>query len=178
MSEFAPEARTVSAVQFRPIERADLPVVRRWLEMPHVREWWGEADEQFAIVSGDLDVPTMEQFIVTADGRPFGYLQTCDLASWPDPAFADQPRGTRAIDQLIGEPDMIGKGHGSAFIRAFVDRLLAAEAPRVITDPHPANRRAVHAYAKAGFREVRLVDTLDGPALLMLRDNPQQTTAQ
>jgi aminoglycoside 6'-N-acetyltransferase len=179
MSKPAPEASTPATAryEFRPLALADLAMVRRWLETPHVREWWGDPDEQFALVSGDLPSPAMEQFIVAVDDRPFGYVQTCDLASWPDPAFADQPPGTRAIDQFIGEANMLGKGHGAGFVRAFVDRLLVAQAPRVITDPDPANRRAVRAYEKAGFRRVRLVDTLDGRALLMLRDNPDQSTA-
>jgi len=152
-------------------------MVRRWPKMPHVREWWGDPDEQFALVSGDLPLPAMAQFIVAADGRPFGYVQTCDLASWPDPAFADQPPGTRGIDQFIGEAEMLGKGHGASFVRAFADRLLGAGAPRVMTDPDPANGRAVRAYEKAGFRRVRLLDTLDGRALLMLRDNSERATA-
>jgi hypothetical protein len=34
---------------------ADLPMVQRWLTAPHVAQWWGDADEQFALVRGDLD---------------------------------------------------------------------------------------------------------------------------
>jgi aminoglycoside 6'-N-acetyltransferase len=65
---------------------------------------------------------------------------------------------------------MVGRGHGSAFIRAFSDGLLAAGAPRVITDPSVANARAIRAYAKAGFRRHGEVDTPDGRELLMMRD--------
>ena len=54
---------------------ADLPLVKRWLAMPHVTSWWGDADEQFELVSGDLWHPAMDQFIVVVDGQPFGYLQ-------------------------------------------------------------------------------------------------------
>ena len=43
-------------------------------------------------------------------------------------------------------------------------------APRVVTDPDPANLRAVRAYEKAGFGRDRMVDTPDGPALLMVRN--------
>ena len=39
-----------------------------------------------------------------------------------------------------------------------------------MTDPDPANARAIRAYEKAGFRKDRLVDTPDGRALLMVRD--------
>jgi len=65
---------------------------------------------------------------------------------------------------------MIERGHGSAFIRMFIDDLLAAGASRVLTDPDPANARAIRAYEKAGLRRERIVHTPDGPALLMVRD--------
>jgi aminoglycoside 6'-N-acetyltransferase len=64
---------------------------------------------------------------------------------------------------------MMGRGHGSALIRTFTDGLLEAGTPRVVTDPDPANTRAVRAYEKAGFNKDRLVDTPNGPALLMFR---------
>jgi len=111
----------------------------------------------------------MDQFIVEIDGQPFGYLQCYDLTTW-NSGFGPQPLGTRGIDQFIGEPDLVDRGHGSAFIRTFADGLLAAGTPRMVTDPDPANARAVRAYEKAGFHRDRMVDTPDGPALLMLRN--------
>jgi aminoglycoside 6'-N-acetyltransferase len=64
----------------------------------------------------------------------------------------------------------IGRGHGSGFIGQFVEGLLTSGIPRVVTDPDPDNGRAVRAYAKAGFQNDRIVDTPDGPALLMVRN--------
>ena len=148
---------------------ADLPLVLRWLQQPHVREWWGDTHEQFELVSGDLEVEAMDQYIVAIDDRLFGYIQCYDLSDW-DSGFGTHPAGTRGIDQFIGEPDMVDRGHGSAFIRAFVDNKLIAGAPRMVTDPDPANARAIRAYEKAGFARDRLVDTPDGIALLMVRD--------
>jgi aminoglycoside 6'-N-acetyltransferase len=155
---------------FRPMTVGDLGMVRQWLQWPHVVEWWGEPDEQFQLVSGDLDHPDMDQFIVATGGRPFGYIQRYDPEDWPPHPFGAQPQGTLGIDQFIGEPDMIDRGHGSAFIRAFVEHALAEGTPRVLTDPDPVNTRAVRAYEKAGFRPERLVDTPDGVALLMVRN--------
>jgi aminoglycoside 6'-N-acetyltransferase len=156
--------------EFHPLSAADLPLVRGWLAAPEVVRWWGNSDEQLELISGDLDHPAMDQFTVAKEDRPFGYLQCYDPAAWPDNGLGPQPPGTRGIDQFIGEPDMIGRGHGSAFIRLFIEGLLAAGAPRVVTDPDPANARAIRAYEKAGFRRDRLVDTPDGRALLMVRD--------
>src|SRR5438105_4116826 len=49
---------------YRPMTAADLPTVRQWLAKPHVAKWWGDPAEQFALVSGDLTHPAMDQFIV------------------------------------------------------------------------------------------------------------------
>ena len=154
---------------FRPMTATDLPLIRRWLALPHVGEWWGDAEEQYALVSGDLDEPAMDQYIVCANGSPFGYIQCYDLTAW-NSGFGPQPSGTRGIDQFIGEPGMIDRGHGSGMIRQFADGLLTSSVPRVVTDPDPVNYRAIRAYEKAGFVRDRLVDTPDGEALLMVRN--------
>jgi aminoglycoside 6'-N-acetyltransferase len=160
--------------QFRPFGTADFAMIRQWLGMPHVVEWWGDPDEQFELVSSDLAEPAMEQFIVATQGplgdEPFGYLQCYDLRAWSDPGLGPQPDGTRAIDQFIGRPDMVGRGHGSGFIRSFADEWLQRGIPRIITDPDPANARAIRAYEKAGFVRDRIADTVEGPALLMVRN--------
>jgi aminoglycoside 6'-N-acetyltransferase len=155
---------------FHPMSALDLPLIRRWLALPHVREWWGDPSEQYALVSGDLDEPAMEQYIVAAAGAAVGYLQCYDLTEW-NTGFGPQPEGTRGIDLFIGEPDMIERGHGSALIRRFVEDRLQSGAPRIVTDPDPANHRAIRAYQKAGFARNRMVDTPDGIALLMVRDS-------
>jgi aminoglycoside 6'-N-acetyltransferase len=155
--------------EFRPMTADDLPLVKRWLATPHVTEWWGDADEQFGLVSGDLTHPAMDQFIVAADGHSFGYLQCYHLTDW-NTGFGPQPDGTRGIDLFIGAPDMIGRGHGSALIHTFADGLLDTGTPRMVTDPDPKNFRAVRAYEKAGFQKDRMVDTPDGRSLLMVRN--------
>jgi aminoglycoside 6'-N-acetyltransferase len=154
---------------FRPMIAADLPMMARWLAFAHVREWWGDPEQQYALVRGDLDEPAMDQYIVSATGNAFGYLQCYDLTAW-NSGFGEQPQGTRGIDLFIGEPGMIARGHGSALVRSFVDERLKHGAPRIVTDPDPANHRAVRAYEKAGFERDRMVDTSDGPALLMVRN--------
>jgi aminoglycoside 6'-N-acetyltransferase len=159
-----------SQYEFRPMTEADLPLVRVWLSKAHVREWWGDPREQLALVQDDLDDPAMEQFIVATADRPFAYLQSYEPSAWPEGGLGDHPKGTRGIDQFIGEAHMVGRGHGSAFIRVFTEDLLRAGVPRVVSDPDPENGRAIRAYEKAGFIRDKLVDTPDGVALLMVRE--------
>ena len=83
-------------------------------------------------------------------------------------AISRSERGV--IDQFIGEPQLVGRGHGPAFIRLFVENLFVAGTPRVITDPHPRNSRAIRAYAKSGFKEIDRRMTISGEAVLMGRN--------
>ena len=72
------------------------------------------------------------------------------------------------IDSFIGAPEMIGRGHGSAYLRLLAQRLVADGAPLVAIDPDAANLRARRAYAKAGFRGDAIIETGEGPVVLMI----------
>ena len=146
----------------------DLPMVARWLATPEVVTWWGDPGEQYALVSEDLGNPDMLQWIVSFEGRPFAYAQAYQVHVWPQPHFAHLPPGSMAIDAFTGEPDMIGRGHGGVFLRALALRLRADGAPVVAIDPDEDNLRARRAYARAGFVGDTLVETGEGPAVLML----------
>jgi aminoglycoside 6'-N-acetyltransferase len=162
------------AYAFRPMTAADMPMARRWLTTPEVVRWWGDPDEQAALLEEDLDDPRMVMWIVSHEGRPFAYIQDYDPRAFGLHHLGDLPPGSRGIDQFIGEPDMLGRGHGSAFVRAHVDNLFAAGAPAVGTDPDPANPRAIRAYEKAGFRALREAPDWEGvPVLLMVREAPR-----
>lgn len=158
----------MSRYAFRPATEADIPLLRRWRSLPHVVEWWGEPDVEDA--EETLADARVAMWIVTHGGRPFAYAQDYSPHDWADHPFAHLPAGARGIDQYIGEPDMVGRGHGSAFVRLHCDRLFAAGAPAIGTDPHPANARAIRAYEKAGFAIAsEPLDTCWGRAILMER---------
>jgi aminoglycoside 6'-N-acetyltransferase len=144
----------------------DLPLLRRWLRTPEVVQWWGDADQQAALLCEDLGEPSMVMRIVSFDGRPFAYAQDYAVHRWPQPHFAHLPAGSRAIDSFIGEPDMLGRGHGSA-LRLLALRLRAEGAPVVAIDPALDNLRARHAYEKAGFHVGSVVESGEGRAIVM-----------
>lgn len=155
---------------FRPAISADFPLLLRWREMPHMQRWWGPWDDAEADFERHLADPNIAMWIVELHGRPFAYAQDYDPHAWDPHPFAHLPPGSRGIDQSIGEPGMLDKGHGTAFVRLQCDRLFAAGAPAIGTDPHPDNLRARRAYQKAGFTAVSgPVDTRWGRAMLMER---------
>jgi aminoglycoside 6'-N-acetyltransferase len=155
---------------FRPAAQADLPMLQVWLRSPETARWWGEPGARLDLLREDLSEPKMVMRIVSFQDVPFAYAQDYDVASWPQQHFAGLPAGTRAIDAFIGEPMMIGRGHGSRFLRVRAQRLLDEGAPLVAIDPDVRNLRAQRAYEKAGFQRQSVVTTREGPAVLMLFD--------
>ncbi len=167
-----------SPYSFEPVTEADLGLLGRWIATPHVAAWWGEVESEVAGIRSDLADPAMEAFIVAHAGRPIGFLQSYVVHAEPGHPYADQPPGARGIDQFIGEADMVGLGHGTAFIRRFCEMLESKGVPRIVTDPNPSNARAIRAYEKAGFRPLEERDTPFGRVLLMVRDGAAQRGQQ
>jgi aminoglycoside 6'-N-acetyltransferase len=156
---------------FRDVTEADLPMLAAWLAEPHVAEWWDDAIEvSLAGIREAMESIDTEPLIVELDGRPIAYIQSYDPHMEDDHPYQDQPFGTLGMDVTIGIPDLVGKGHGTAIVRQFCDLLFEEGAPRVVIDPNPANKRAIRAYEKAGFRAFDTRTTIFGPALMMARD--------
>jgi aminoglycoside 6'-N-acetyltransferase len=143
-------------------------MVAGWLQTPEVVRWWGDPKEQLALVTEDLDEPLMRQWIVEHTGRAFAYAQVYPARAWPQSHLMGLPNGAAVIDAFIGEPAMLGCGHGGVFLRALPEMLLAEGAPVVAIDPDRDNHRARRAYARAGFIGEEIVETAAGPAVLML----------
>ena len=161
------------AYSFEPVKADDLPLMRSWLETPHVAEWWGEPETELGYIRDMIEGrDTTRPFIFSVDGKAAGYIQFWFVghhqnATWvaDHPWLAELPSETIGVDLSIGDPNMLGRGVGSGALRAFVERLLTDGHRIIIIDPDPANRRAVRAYEKAGFRPVphllgRTKDTL------------------
>lgn len=156
------------AYGFRAARPDDLPMLRRWLTTPEVVRWWGDPDHEAVLLEGDLAEAGMTMLIVSHDGVPFAYAQHYDVRTWPQPHLQDLPPGTRAIDCFIGELGLLGKGHGSAFLRQLARQLIEEGAPMIVIDPDPENHRARRAYVRAGFRERGIAETGEGPAMVMV----------
>lgn len=134
--------------QFRKATMDDLGVLCGWQALPHVSAWWGSD----ALYNAEaLRDPRVARWIIEMRHRPFAFMQDYTVHGWGDHHFAQLPEGSRGIDQYIGDPEMLGCGHGTAFIAHRLRDLFAQGAPTLATDPHPDNARAIAVYEKLGF---------------------------
>src|SRR5690606_45616 len=136
---------------FLSVTSRDLPLLRRWLGEPHVEEWWGDPEKGIDEIRQAMDEISVEPLIVELDGKAIAYLQSYDPHLEDDHPDRAQRVEALGLDIPIGDPEMVGKGHGSAIIRQFCRQLFEEGAPRRVIDPDPRNVRAIQAYAKAGF---------------------------
>jgi aminoglycoside 6'-N-acetyltransferase Ib len=168
-------------ISFRPLTLRDLPLLHQWIIRPHVAEWWdrpaslAEIEEEYGPLVGDHS--TTRPYIALEDGAPIGFIQSYVAMGsgngwWP----GERDPGVRGIDQFLAHSDQLGRGLGTAMVRAFVRRLFTdPTVTRIQTDPSPENGRAIRCYEKAGFHAVSEIDTPDGPALLMICDRPERS---
>ena len=171
-------------LNFRPLARSDLPMLRRWLNTPHVYEWWGchvcpgalGGAGKNAATAAQVEAkygPTIDhggtthRFIIEHDGAPIGLIQWYHLRDFPDYASAigEDPAATAGMDLLIGEPGSLGQGLGTRAIDAFVRTVIFKnnDVARVLAGPAATNARSFRVFAKAGFQPVRSVSLADEP---------------
>ena len=175
-----------SAYEFRPMTMADLPLMRRWLEAPHVREWWGEPDTELGYIRDMIEGrDTTRPFIFSAGGEPAGYIQYWFIghhqnATWiaDYPWLAELPADAVGVDLSIGDPNKLALGLGSGALRAFAEDLARQGHRTIIIDPDPANRRAVRAYEKAGFRAIPRLLGKTGDTLIMQFQSSENGTSR
>ena len=141
-------------MKLRPATIADVPLLRQWDDEPHVIESDPNDDWQWETELGK-DVAWREQLIAEVAGRAIGFVQIIDPALEESHYWGDVPAGLRAIDIWIGEPDALGKGHGTLMMREAIARCFAApDVTAIIIDPLASNTRAIRFCERFGFTPV------------------------
>ena len=136
-----------AAITFRPVTEADLPMLGRWMALPHWRQWWGEPETELGYVRDMIaGRDSTRPFLFCLDGVPGGYIQYWFIA-----------------DHL-----------GSAVLATFVRKLWDEGFCDIIIDPDPDNTRAIRAYEKAGFTPIpEMAGKHDGVLLMRYMPTPQ-----
>jgi aminoglycoside 6'-N-acetyltransferase len=154
-------------IELRPLERADLPLVRRWLQQPHVARWWLQdvtAEQQLQEyadrVTGRGDTATTILIVVEQDDgqRPVGWCQWYRWEDYPDEARElEADPGDVGLDYALGEPAAIGRGLGTAMIAALVNEVRRHHPGcGFVVEPDAANAGSRRVLEHNGFELVEI----------------------
>ncbi|SRR5579885_2016967 len=152
-------------IEFRPLKVDDLLLVHRWLNTPHVMEWWGENGPSVDAVRAKYlpyvsGLEPTRSFVILVDDVAIGYVQTYRIADYPEyAACLAVSEAAAGLDLYIGETSHLHRGLGSGIIRAFLRQVVFVESgiESCIIGPVVTNRAAIRAYEKAGFRYLKTV---------------------
>jgi aminoglycoside 6'-N-acetyltransferase len=150
-------------IGFRWMGDDDLPLMHRWLNAGAALQWYGQKPTTLEEVTREY-TPSLHgqsdllSLIITYDGEPVGYIQRYFPRDHPD-YWGHQkfPGDTAGIDLFIGEEAYLHRGFGPLVIRKFLEEHVFADGKSkyCIIDPDPANKAAIRAYEKVGFRYLR-----------------------
>lgn len=108
---------------------------------------------------------TTKRFILQLNSKDVGYIQ-----------FYKSNALELGIDLFLADENLLSTGLGSRFLSDFIDMITQTEMPlRLVTDPHPENRRAIRCYEKCGFVQDRERSTTS--AYFMVMEAPQGSPA-
>lgn len=162
-------------ITFVPLQEKHFQLLLKWLETPHVKEWWDQdinwtpelIEKRYSnYVQGFKRLTLGEQviekpmhaFIINYDKVDIGCIQYYNKYDFPPElgySTLELPESCAAIDWYIGELDYIGKGIGSQALSMFLNEFVFQTFENAFTDSETANVAAIRAYEKVGFKKIK-----------------------
>lgn len=163
------------SIDFLPLTEAHLPLLLKWLETPHVKEWWDQdvvwteelIREKYSSyvqgykrleIAGKIVKKPIHAYIINYNNNPIGYIQYYNAYDFPreqGDKLEDLPLSLASIDLFIGEKEYIGEGIGPLLMDQFIQNYIFKNFSAVFVDPDTGNTGAIKAYKKCGFKIVR-----------------------
>lgn len=164
---------------FEPLLPAHFPLLHKWIQEPHVWQWWGEGkswtfDEVEAKygsytscykIEGGI-AKAIHPFVVILQRQPIGFIQCYDAFDFPREGFKVQEVWDRedgslaALDFYIGEVGFLGRGLGREIVQAFLKAHVFTRYDACMVDPEKNNKIAIKTYLKAEFSVVKDLDSI------------------
>jgi aminoglycoside 6'-N-acetyltransferase len=150
-------------IELRTMTEADLPLIRDWLQQPHVARWWPQDDpaeeelEQYRQrLTGEVDDGTRLLMVVERGRGAVGWCQWYRWEDTPDEAreLGALP-GECGFDYAIGDPTAIGRGLGTEMNAVLVNEIREHHPGcGLIVEPDAANVASRRVLERNGFELV------------------------
>lgn len=167
----------MTGFSFQPLSIEHIDILHKWMQEPHVLQWWGEKrswslddiKEKYTPYTYGYKIQEgikkpIHPFIIEFEKRPIGFIQFYRAADFPRDGFSvenvwQEDKSLAAIDFYIGEPHSIGMGLGTQALQFFLQDHVFKRFDACLVDPDKNNKAAIKAYAKAGFSTLRDLDS-------------------
>ena len=150
-------------IELRTMTEADLPLIRDWLQQPHVARWGPQDDpaeeelEQYRQrLTGEVDDGTRLLMVVERGRGAIGWCQWYRWEDTPDEAreLGALP-GECGFDYAIGDPTAIGRGLGTEMNAVLVNEIREHHPGcGLIVEPDAANVASRRVLERNGFELV------------------------
>ncbi|MFD5213867.1 GNAT family N-acetyltransferase [Microbacterium sp. NPDC058345] len=160
-----PSVSPAGRISWRPVTASDFPLLADWLARPHVHRYWHH-DFSPEGVARDFGPGTRgeepgEDLLVSLNDQPIALVQRSLIADYTEDftelsRIVDVPPAALTIDYLVADASRIGRGLGTAIIRAVVADSWRAypRSPAIIVAVVAGNIASWRALEKAGFHRV------------------------
>lgn len=146
-------------LNFRILQESDYLLLLKWLQNPHVKEWW-DRDIEWTLdlvkeKYGSDKRKEIASYLILIDEKPIGYIQLYNAYNFPrNPPIKNLYESLGAFDMLIGEEKYLDQGIGSAALAKFL-QVFASNYQYIFAAPNKNNIVAVRCYKKIGFKKIQ-----------------------
>lgn len=158
-------------MKFEAAKSEHQDIILNWLNQPHVMEFWDNSqahkDDIVNFIEGRKTPSNyfdgcFNYWVGCIKDEPYCLLMTSKITAEDDipdkwKAHLAKSGTTLTIDFCIGNTTYLGKGLAAPTLQAFCKYIKDSEQSdvnRFFIDPDESNPRAIHVYAKAGFKPV------------------------
>ena len=138
----------------RKLSDEDLPLLKRWLSLPHVCLWYHDPlDWLREVEKRNGEFSFLHHFIVEVGGHAVGFCQFYEYRHSGERWHGDTDvEGTYSVDYLIGDIDYLRKGFGTKMVKSLIERIKTqTRAKRIIVQPEPENTASCNTLLSCGF---------------------------
>ncbi|PWC35920.1 GNAT family N-acetyltransferase [Azospirillum sp. TSO35-2] len=151
----------------------DLERFHRWQNDPRVAVFWqeeGDLAKHRAYLEAQLSDPHTMPLIASLDGEPFGYFEVYWAKENRIGAFYDAQDYDRGWHVLIGEAQVRGRAHVSAWLPSLVHFMFLDDArtQRIVGEPRADHHQQIRNLDRSGFAKVKEFDFPHKRAMLVM----------
>lgn len=163
---------------FKPLQEAHFPLLLKWLQTPHVKEWWdkdilwtaqliqdkyGTYTQGYKLENGVKK--SIQSYIICFNGIDIGYVQLYDAHDFSREDASETliglPKYLAAFDIFIGEEAYIHNGLGSPIMKDYLEKFVDPFFEACFVDPDSENISAIRAYKKVGFEHIKSLKNVE-----------------